>query len=160
MILTTLISAAVALPGCTSSKKNPLHTTRPAKVESQLLGGAAIIPKATIIKIDPEYADKVGVTLNPDGTLLYFPAPTDISPGSAPVALGRGWWLNRQGLSGSSVFTNWTFKAYSSFTATPSPAEIKAHIIPGSCVEEIITLPIDINRAADDPAGCAVYVPQ
>lgn len=108
-------------------------------------GKASMIPQATAFKINPEYADKVGVTFGADGRLSYFPAPTDITPSSAPLDLGNGWWLNRQGISANSVFTRYTFDEYRKLPAVPSPGQIKEAVIPGSGVTEMVKLPYNIN---------------
>lgn len=116
------------------------------------------MPKATVFRIDPAYADKVGITLNSDGSFAYYPAPSDISERSAPVELSGGWWLNRQGLSAGSVFTDWTFSEYSALKATPSREEIKKHIIPGSGMSDFKTLPVDMSKAIADPSVCLEYL--
>lgn len=123
----------------------PLAATR--YVRPVGTGAALAIPKATAFKIDPKYADHVAITLNSDGTITYFPAPTDITPDSAPVPLGDGWYLNRQGISSNSVFTNWTFAQYAALKQVPTIAELKQNIIPGARVETFATLPCNVNEA-------------
>ncbi len=93
-----------------------------------------MLPKKTAFKMSGDYADHVAVTLDGAGNLTYYPAPGDITAASAPVKMGDGWWLNRQGLGPGSVFTRWTFAEYAALKETPSQEEIKAAIIPGACV--------------------------
>lgn len=109
--------------------------------------GEKLIPKATAFRIDPEYADKVAVTIGPDGRLTYFPAPSDITPQSAPLDLGDGWWLNRQGISPASVFTTYTFSQYADLKQTPSASTLLKAVIPGSKVIRMVTLPYSVNEA-------------
>ena len=116
----------------------------PRIVNREPLSSAPVsaVLKASAVKIAPEYADKVGVTLDASGNLVYFPDPSDVRPQfSQPVEIGDGWWLNRQGIGPRSVFTDWTFEEYSKLKQVPSAEEIKSHIIPGSGVSEFQTLP-------------------
>lgn len=99
------------------------------------------MPKATAFVMSGDYSNNVAITLSPDGNLIYFPAPSDITVDSAPVELGNGWWLNRQGLGQNSVFTTYTFEDYSKLGSTPSIEELKAAIIPGAKVVQFIELP-------------------
>lgn len=110
-------------------------------------GGESFMPKATVFKMSGPYADHVAVTLDNNGQLSYFPATSDITANSAPVYLGDGWWLNRQGLSANSVFTTWTMAEYAKLPSTPSPAEIKAHIIPDARVTEFRRTSVPITDA-------------
>lgn len=119
---------------------------------------AAYIPKATAFKINGPYADKVAVTVAADGRLSYYPSPSDISASSTPEYIGDGWWLNRQGLSENSVFTSWTFAEYAALPTTPSPSEIKAHIIPGSAVVEFQHLPFTLSQASIPAARTALGI--
>lgn len=156
--------ACIALIGllCMACSHKPAEQAAVYNLQKRVIGGSAAfqIPKASAFRMSGDYADKVGVTLNPDGTLAYFPAPTDITSQTPPVALGDGWWLNRQGISANSVFTKWTFDEYSSLEAVPSPEEIIAAVIPGAVVTEIVTLPLDIHEAFADPSRCALYLPR
>ena len=106
------------------------------------------MPKATLFKMSGPYADKVAVTLQPDGTLSYYPAPGDITADSEPEYIGKGWWLNRQGIGAGSVFTDWTFAQYAALPQTPSTSEIKAHIIPGARVTEFMRTDVPMTEAA------------
>lgn len=101
----------------------------------QLTGrNTSMMPKATVFRMSGDYADHVAVTLNPNGSLAYFPAPTDLTANSKPYDLGDGWYLNRQGLGTNSVFTKWTFEEYRSLPSVPSQQEILNAIIPGAKV--------------------------
>lgn len=94
------------------------------------------IPKPTAFKMSGDYSNNVAITLDANGNVIYFPAPSDITPESRPVSLGDGWWLNRQGISPSSVFTRYTFEEYSKLQTVPTIKELKAAIIPGARVTE------------------------
>lgn len=120
-------------------------------------GGTFALPKATAFRMSGDYASNVGVTLNPDGSLAYYPDPADISIYSAPLAIGDGWWLNRQGISSGSVFTKWTFEEYAALPSVPSREEIISAVIPGAVVTEMVTLPFTLTEAASDPAACLQF---
>lgn len=105
--------------------------------------------KTTVFRMSGDYADKVAVTFDGAGKLIYFPAPTDITAASAPVKLDNGWWLNRQGISSGSVFTKYTFEEYSKLEKVPTQAELKAAVIPGAKVIEFRTLPIPASEAME-----------
>jgi len=115
----------------------------------QLTGSSplAMMPKATAFKMTGNYSDKVAITLNPDGSILYYPAPSDISENSRPISLGNGWWLNRQGIAPTSVFTKFTFDEYSRLPKTPSVEELKAAVIPGARVSQWEVLPYTASEA-------------
>ncbi len=105
------------------------------------------MPKATAFRMTGDYSNNVGITLGKDGSPVYFPDPSDISANSAPIDLGNGWWLNRQGISSGSVFTKYTFDEYSRLKAVPSVKQLKAAIIPRARVSEIRELPFTIAEA-------------
>ena len=118
-----------------------------SQIESRPL---AAVLKATAFKMTGDYSKNVAITLNPDGSLAYYPAPSDISKNSAPVDLGNGWWLNRQGLSPNSVFTRFTFEEYAKLPSVPSPDELKASIIPGARVSDWKQLSYPASSAMDN----------
>lgn len=105
------------------------------------------LPKATAFRMSGNYSDNVAITLNADGSPVYFPDPSDISANSAPTDLGDGWWLNNQGIPSNSVFTKYTFGEYSKLKKLPSIAELKAAVIPGAKVSEMRELPFSITEA-------------
>ncbi len=118
--------------------------------KQKTLGGAkpvSTIPAATAFRMSGDYADHVAISLDDQGNITYFPAPTDISPDSAPLALTDGWWLNRQGIGANSVFTKYTFSEYAALPQVPTVAQLKEAIIPDARVTEMITLPYSINEA-------------
>ncbi|MDE6338616.1 MAG: hypothetical protein K2K97_02365 [Muribaculaceae bacterium] len=151
--------AAVAMPSimaCSSQKKiaeeQPLPSPETYIRNDRMRNSRPVtaIPMATAFKMNGDYADNVAVTLNANGTLAYYPAPSDISEYSRPVDLGQGWWLNRQGISANSVFTRYTFAEYAKLKTVPTQKELLASIIPGSAVTHMEELPFTIN---DTPAN-------
>lgn len=155
-----LVGSIIAISSCSSPKKVvsvpvafaqpaaavPVASTIPAEREGMVL-------KATVFRMSGDYADNVAVTLDEAGNLAYFPAPSDVTSHSAPMLIGDGWWLNRQGLGANSVFTDYSFAQYASLQNVPTPEEIKAHIIPGAKVTEMMRLPIAAYDAMKMPAA-------
>lgn len=153
-----MIAAAVvpSLLSCSSQKKMTEESENPAP--SVLLEGGArlngskpvqAIPHATAFKMNGDYARNVAITLKPDGSLAYYPAPSDITTQSSPINLGNGWWLNRQGISANSVFTTYTFEDYALLKKAPSRKELLKAVIPGSAVTEIEELPFTLEEATE-----------
>lgn len=156
--LTPLLCMALVAAGC-GKKVTPDSATPDTPEQISFTGSSsAFMPKATIFKMNGDYADNVAVTLNAEGNLAYFPAPTDLSSDSAPYSLGNGWYLNRQGLSPNSVFTKWTFEEYRAMAKAPTPTEIKAAIIPGARVTDFRQLPVKASEALSDPNICKKYI--
>ncbi len=130
-------SVAISMPVRDSKPMGPSAPTKPVNA----------LPKATAFRMSGDYADHVAISIDNQGNLTYFPAPTDISAASAPVSLADGWWLNRQGIGINSVFTKYTFSEYAALPSVPSIEELKASIIPGARVTEVISLPYSISEA-------------
>lgn len=105
--------------------------------------------KASVFKMSGDYSDNVAIGIGADGKLTYFPAPSDIDINSAPVSLGDGWWLNRQGLGKGYRFTRYTFEEYSKLPEVPSMQELLDAVIPGAVVTEIRMLDIPAPEAMD-----------
>lgn len=112
-----------------------------------------MVLKATAFQMSGDYSNNVAITLNEDGSLAYYPAPSDITENSRPVELSDGWWLNRQGLGPNSVFTRYTFDEFQKLPSVPSQEELKAAVIPGARVTDW--------KKLSYPAGEAMkYLPQ
>lgn len=138
------------------SKTPQVRVKLPEMVGETALNSA--VPNATAFRMSGDYANNVAVTLSPDGNLLYFPDPTDITADSEPVSLGEGWWLNNQGLGPNSVFTKYTFAEYASLPSVPTPEQLKAAIIPEARVIGFIELPMKIGDANRNLEAAKQYV--
>lgn len=110
-------------------------------------------PKAVAYRMSGDYADNVPVTLAPDGTIISYPAPGDLTDRSAPLPLADGWWLDRRGISANSVFTRYTYGEYRALPVAPTPAELKASVIPGARVTVTLQLPMTVAEATADTAA-------
>lgn len=149
-IMSALMVAAV-LASCSHRVSQNVEIPQPQTVSPRGTdigyGPASAPPNATAFRMNGEYADNVAVTLGSDGELTYFPAPSDITSLSRPKSLGKGWWLNCQGISQNSVFTRYTFDEYSQLPTVPTPEQIKAAVIPGSAVTRMVQLPLSLEDA-------------
>lgn len=144
-----LILVAIATLISCSKKQTVNNIEQPIKVGTTAvaIGYDKFLPAATAFRMSGDYSDNVAITLNQEGQLLYFPAPTDITADSRPIDLGNGWWLNCQGLGPNSVFTKYTFAQYSELPNVPSPNQLKLDVIPGAKVTGFIELPMKKDYA-------------
>lgn len=153
--------ALVALGGCSSSKKASAESASAAPTVVRDLGAARTdtkpvqaLPRAVIYKTNGDYNANVPVQLGADGQILSYPAPSDISAErSEPLPLAEGFLLDRRGLSARSVFTRYTYAEYAALPQAPTPAELKAAIIPGARITEMLTAPMTPSEAAADTAA-------
>lgn len=159
-----MITCSLFLGACGVKKEDsstgratlPVISTRP-----MLKGGhdeTRAIPNATVFKMNGDYADNVAITLNSDGSLAYYPDPSDISSRSTPYPLGGGWYLNRQGIGPDSRFTSYTFEQYRALGKLPSHKELLDAVIPGAYVTEFMELPVTVHEAFANPEICLQYI--
>lgn len=157
-----ILTAGLFLGGCTAKKEvsaakteTPVLTATPKVVD----GESRAVAKASIFRMNGPYSNNVAITLNADGSLAYYPDPTDIKDSSSPYDLGNGWYLDRQGIGSNSVFTRYTFDEYRKLPAPPSHEELLEAVIPGAGVTEIVSLPLDYSEALRNPELCRQYIP-
>lgn len=125
--------------------KSPRPEAVPQQAEADRLG---MVRKAVAFRTNGNYADNVMIRVAPDGNLIYFPAPSDITSRSASLPLVNGWLLDRQGAAGSNTaFLKYTYSEYKALEAVPSPEELKSAIIPGARVTETEVLPYPFSDA-------------
>ena len=135
----------------TKSKTIEVETRKQFPLLTGETGVVGMVPDATAFRMSGDYANNVAITLTPDGEIMYYPAPSDISADSEPIGLGDGWWLNTQGFGQNTVFTKYTFAEYASLPQAPSLTQLKQSIIPGAKVTEFVKLPIKLNQAVQNP---------
>lgn len=161
-----ILPAAVILSAC-SQRQQPAAESQftPEPIPAERMHIADLPPmntvlKATAFRMSGDYADKVAVSVGANGQLTYFPAPSDITPASRPVALKDGWYLNRQGLGPGSSFTRYSFEEYAALKAVPSPSELLESIIPDAVVTDFVTLDIPASDAARNPSLLLPLLPK
>lgn len=136
-------------------KKSQLVKISPRGGDVQPL---SYMPNATAFRMTGDYANNVAITLSPEGELIYFPAPSDITADSEPISLGEGWWLNNQGLGPNSVFTKYTFAEYAALPEVPTPEQLKHSIIPGAKVSGFMELPMKVGEALNNLDAAKSFV--
>lgn len=155
------ISISFFLGAC-SAGKGAVDKAPVIEVKQKNIGGeeARALPKATAFRMSGDYMNNVAITLNSDGSIAYYPDPSDLSKSSIPYALADGWYLNRQGISANSVFTSYTFEDYMALQQPPSQQELLAAVIPGARVTDFIQLPVNLSEALANPVICIKYLPK
>ena len=122
---------------------------------------AAYMPKAVVYQTSVPCPDNVAVGLNGSRTaIVNYPAPSDVSDQSVPIALTDGWWLDRRGVGSGSGFLN---ISYSSYAALPKPLsvdEMMSMLIPDAEVTRIERLPMTLQQAEADTAAVNAYILQ
>ena len=161
--------ALIAGSGCASHKAAAPAVAASVQATADFTSGViasephtaqATAPKAVAYRMSGPYADHVAIALNPDGTLLSYPAPTDLGASSSPVPLAGGWYLSRCGITPGSVFTRYTIDEYRALPSAPTPKELLADVIPGAKVTDFRTLPLTVAEALADTARVSALLQQ
>lgn len=159
MTLTALLSAGAAMTSCHSSSDvavAPRPTSDMPGAYGNLPGPAAL-PNACIYRTSIDVDAYVPVTVNPvDGSLISYPAPSDITGASMPVVLKDGWLLDRRGISPNTRFVRYTYSQYHDLSEAPSPAKLLEAIIPDARVTEIVELPYKIGAVTPAQADSII----
>lgn len=160
---TALISISLLLGACGAKKESASASDVDVPVlqaKPMIKGGeeAQAMLNASVVRLSGDFAGNVAVTLNQDGTLAYYPDPSDLTAQSSLLPLGDGWYLNRQGIGPNSVFTSYTFDDYRALKTPPTHQQLLASIIPGAVVTEFMELPISASEAIANPKLCLQYL--
>lgn len=151
-----ILPVLIIIGGCSQKTTVPVDTESTNSVVTSLsvvkkpvsgVTPANAVLKASAFRMSGDYASNVAIGVSANGTLTYFPAPTDITVNSAPIDLGNGWWLNRQGVGEGYKFTKYTFEEYAALKEVPSPKTLLESIIPGAEVTEIRSFDIPASEA-------------
>lgn len=167
LIIPVLAFVSVACSGgrqsaAPAAASQPTAAPAVAPGSGRVIGGApADLPKAVVYRTDGDYSGYVPVTVGQDGSLISYPAPTDVSAtASAPLPVAGGLWLDRRGISINSVFTRYTYAEYAALPETPAPEQLLEAVIPGARVTTVYTLPMTAAEAAADTAAVNAYIIQ
>jgi hypothetical protein len=127
----------------------------PQENRVQLIGGlpAQAVLRTVVFKMSGDYSHNVPLTLNGDGTLASYPDPKDITANSAPVQIANGWWIDRRGVTTTTVFSSYTLEEYAALEQAPSTEQLLQSIIPGACVTALERLKITPQEALADTAA-------
>lgn len=153
-ILTVLMAVSL-FAGCSAKKDMPVFQPLESKDATVISGPMPdkALPRAVVYKTNGDYSDHVFVNVGPDGRLVSYPAPTDVSVSSSALPVGSGWLLDRRGgISEDSRFLKWTYAEYAALPSAPSPSEIIASIILDARVTDVRVLPFSASEAIADPS--------
>lgn len=156
-----MVSASV-ISSCSTHKAAADPAPLTVKADVPVMGSRplGVLPKAVIYKMNGDYASLVPVTLDASGNkIASYPAPTDLSEQSMPLALGDGWYLDRRGGIGpNTAFLKYTYTEYMAMPKAPSPSSLMADIVAKAKVTETKVLPMTLNEALADTAALQKYV--
>lgn len=159
-LMTLTIAMATTLCGCHSVNKvtdTPQATDTSAMQTAELVapevgGTHSALPRAVVYKMNGDYINNVPVTVGADGqTIISYPAPTDLTPGSTPLPMDDGYYLDRRGINANTRFLRFTYEEYRALQQAPSLEQLRSAIIPQARVIDIHRLPITLNEALSDP---------
>lgn len=157
-----IASLIIIMAACTTQKAASDNNVAQIPVVAQVRTLATqvpnTVPKAILYRTNKPCADLVPVQVGADGTLISYPAPTDLSASSMPVELPGGWWLDRRGISASTAFTRYTYSEYEALKKAPAPKQIIAAIDTTVHIIEIYRLPMSAAEAAASPSLCTRYI--
>lgn len=152
------VAIAIIMAACSHKTSENSKTSLTASLPETSSKPRNVMPDATAFRMSGDFQNNVAISLSPDGEIIYYPAPSDITADSAPINLGEGWWLNQQGIGPNSVFTSYTFAEYAALPEAPSIQQLKLSIIPGAKVTEFIELPMKFNEASGNIDAVKKYL--
>lgn len=151
------VAIMIGVVGCKSGRDVTAVPADATTGTTTLIGGqrpVAALPKAIVYKTNVEVDDRVPISVDEEGgTVLSYPAPTDITGASAPIRLADGYLLDRRGISRSSRFLQLSYEEYRSLGQVPSTEELLGRVIPEARVVEIWQLPMRLSDAVSDTAS-------
>ena len=99
------------------------------------------MPHVLVYKAKSKYRNLVPVQLSEDKkTITSYPAPADVTTGSGyplPVALHKGYYLDKRGVNLNTAFIQLTYAQYSRLKDAPSPGELYKMIIDKAPITEV-----------------------
>ena len=96
------------------------------------------LPPMIIYKTTKDYNKNVAIFLSEDKkTITGYPAPTDVSAGSYPTPLKKGYLLDNRGIGKNIAFISMTYEEYSALKKAPSIAEFESMIIDRNPIKEM-----------------------
>jgi hypothetical protein len=112
----------------------------PAAANAQSTNSGAM-PHVIVYKTKSKYRNLVPVQLSEDKkTIISYPAPGDVTTGSGyplPVALHKGYFLDKRGVNLSTAFLRLTYAQYSKLKEVPSPDELYQMIVDKEPIKEL-----------------------
>lgn len=95
-------------------------------------GSAEALPPVIVYKTSGDYYNLVPITLNETkDKVISYPAPSDLYTGgklALPIKLENGYLFDQRGINANSVFTSFTYEAYSKLESAPSIDDLMTNI--------------------------------
>ncbi len=111
----------------------------PAAANAQTRNGA--MPHVVVYKAKSKYRNLVPVQLSADKkTITSYPAPADVTTGNGyalPVALHKGYFLDKRGVNLNTAFISLTYAQYSKLKDVPAPEELYKMIVDKAPIREL-----------------------
>lgn len=111
-----------------------LAATMPVSTRAQ---SVQALPHSIVYKTATDHSKHVQVELAADGSLLAYPAPTDVQTAPGPVKLKKGYYLSRSGVSANTRYLDMTVEEYAALKTAPTPEELQKHIKDTSPMTEL-----------------------
>lgn len=145
------------------STKKPVLADEPKmtglEVEPIAASPVSAMPKAVIYKMNGDYSQLVPITLDASRQrVVSYPAPSDLTDSSTPLAIGNGWYLDRRGGVGpNTAFLKYTYAQYRALPSAPAPSQLLREIVPQARVTVAKALPMTLNAALADTSVLIKY---
>ena len=127
-----IVCAILFIISCNCTKNN-IAEFKP--IENRML------QQVVVYKTTKDYSDFIPVQLNDEGTkIISYPAPEDVFTDgklAKPIALKKGYWLDKRGITKNTVFVNFTYEAYSKLTEAPSTTILFSKILDKNSIVEL-----------------------
>lgn len=95
-------------------------------------GSTEALPPVIVYKTSGDYYNLVPITLNETkDKVISYPAPSDLYTSgklALPIKLENGYLFDQRGINANSVFTSFTYEAYSKLESAPSIDDLMTHI--------------------------------
>lgn len=95
------------------------------------------LPHSIVYRTNNDYSNYVQVELAADGSLLAYPAPTDVKARPKPVKLKKGYYLSSVGVSQNTRYLDMTITEYAALQSPPSSEELLRHVKDKSPMTEL-----------------------
>lgn len=119
-----VVLATTFLSACGSRREGKTVEQRPstiqastsgAKMNERVLDSSPVPefarPHLIIYKMKGDYSNLVPISLA-GREILSYPAPTDLSEYSTPIAVNDGYYIDRRGIGANTAFTRFTYQEY------------------------------------------------
>jgi hypothetical protein len=127
VIIVSTVCASICLCGCKTQKNTPSNVYV-----------SMALPPAIVYKTVKNYDKNVAIFLSDDKkTITGYPAASDVSAGSYPTPLKKGYLLDNRGIGKNIAFISLTYEEYATLKKLPSIAEFQSMIIDRDPIKEM-----------------------